>query len=225
MCRLWVCESMVELADSELGIPVQKFDIKDTQHWRDFEGWFNEHYPNSPHKILEHYWSYLSIQSFPKAIVIDVAADQSPYADYIEYCHFNTEVWKQDLSYEDDGYKIIGGWAADIPEDFNGRVDVMTLHCSFEHFEGDEDMRFIQNCGRLLAKRGRVLIAPIYTWHEYRETAPQPSPNTGFGRFYSAEALAHRVLDQLDDGLVAHAENVFFEGEYRFRALVIEREM
>lgn len=43
----------------------------------------------------------------------------------------------------------------------------MTLHCSLEHFEGEEDTAFIQEASRVLAKGGRLVIVPLYLSDQY----------------------------------------------------------
>jgi hypothetical protein len=44
----------------------------------------------------------------------------------------------------------------------------MALHCSFEHFEGDADIRFLQEARRVLRSGGRVCILPLYLSTEYQ---------------------------------------------------------
>jgi SAM-dependent methyltransferase len=51
-----------------------------------------------------------------------------------------------------------------VPDGFATR---MALHCSFEHFEGDADMRFVREVARVLRPGGRVCFAPLYLSDRY----------------------------------------------------------
>ena len=62
--------------------------------------------------------------------------------------------------------KIIGGDACKMPM-ADGFFSKMGLHCSFEHFENDADMRFLGEANRVLGKGGRVSILPLYLFSEY----------------------------------------------------------
>ncbi len=42
-------------------------------------------------------------------------------------------------------------------------VDAITLHCSLEHFEGEEDLKFFEEGSRLLKRGGRICVIPLYT--------------------------------------------------------------
>jgi hypothetical protein len=43
----------------------------------------------------------------------------------------------------------------------------MALHCSFECFEQDSDIKFIIEAGRVLRKGGKLLIVPLYLSNKY----------------------------------------------------------
>jgi predicted SAM-dependent methyltransferase len=89
----------------------------------------------------------------------------------------------------------------------------MTLHCSFEHFERDEDSKFIIEAARLLQPHGKLCILPLYFADEY-SILTDPTVNrrgvkwdqdatiynkldyrNRFGRFYTVQKLKDRVLD------------------------------
>ena len=44
----------------------------------------------------------------------------------------------------------------------DGLADVMTLHCSYDHFEGQADIGFAREAGRVMRAGGRTVIAPLY---------------------------------------------------------------
>ncbi len=106
-----------------------------------------------------------------------------------------------------------------------GFASKMGLHCSFEHFEGESDIKFIADAHRLLRERGRCCIVPLYLLTEYAiQTDPTCLPRgaIGFepdavlycakgyrnrhGRFYSVAKLASRIRNNLRDlSLTIHA--------------------
>lgn len=55
----------------------------------------------------------------------------------------------------------IGRNAAAIPLP-SASLDGMTLHCAFEHFEGNADSQFIRECARLLKSGGKAVILTLY---------------------------------------------------------------
>lgn len=144
---------------------------------------------------------------------IDIAsAGKSSYWEVV-----NLLAKTPNLYYQDLGFPLgihgnqIGGSAADLP--FNdSSVDAMTLHCSFEHFEGDADTEFVKEAGRVLKTRGKVCILPLYMG-EYPFILNDPAwafnlstdsgtvkhffPRWGerHGRFYSPETLLHRIIE------------------------------
>ena len=128
---------------------------------------------------------------------------------------FGWKVLRQDLAFPAGVYgEFIGSDAADIPLP-DESIDLMALHCSFEHFEGESDVGFIDEAQRLLTKGGRLVILPLYLSDRDRiltdpiVSVPQ---NVGFpagievvcvprwwnrhGRHYSIPTLVKRVLSR-----------------------------
>jgi len=58
----------------------------------------------------------------------------------------------------------IGGNATDMLIT-DGVATKMALHCSFEHFEGDEDIRFIKEADKVLRGEGKMCILPLYLFN------------------------------------------------------------
>jgi len=78
-------------------------------------------------------------------------------------------------------------------------VDVITLHCSFEHFEGDGDRRFVREALRVLRPGGRLLIVPFYCGDAYREVVrPHFAAGCRFQRYYDPPSFVERVLSGLE---------------------------
>ena len=168
-------------------------------------------------KSLEHFIAADLLKLQPEETYIDIANDHSPTPD-IYHRLFGCKTYAQDLRFPTGMHgDRIGGDAAELPLP-EGFVDAMALHCSFEHFEGDSDMRFIRECERILRPGGRVCILPLYLFHEYAiQTDPMALPpggiefdhgatihcargyNNRHGRFYDAAHLNERVRRRLGD--------------------------
>lgn len=174
---------------------------------------------NKPEKYLEHQISFDFLPSPESGIVIDVASCRSYFPTILSRRGYR--VIAQDLSYAPglNGDKL-GGSAASM--DFPAHtVAGMTLHCSFEHFEGTSDSDFVRECARLLRPGGRAFIVPLYLHHEFLiESDPfvardvlTPDPGSqliasfGYanrhGRHYDLTALERRVLrPAVETGLI-----------------------
>ena len=171
-------------------------------------------------KTVEYYFTWRALQKIldgPEAVYIDIAGTAaSPYQDIIKLLAKTSNIYVQDLIFpEGVNGNLIGGSAAKLPLP-DDSVDAMTLHCSFEHFEGDADTGFVKEAGRVLRLGGRVCIVPLYLG-EYaftlcdpvrghnisfdKETVIHFTPRWGerHGRFYSAETLANRIINPAYD--------------------------
>ena len=162
-------------------------------------------------KLLEHYLTLTYLDVKPSDIFIDVAAAQSPLSQILR--KQGMQAYCQDLIYAHGihGYKI-GSDAAEMPIP-NGFADILTLHCAFECFQGDADIRFAQAISRFLKTQGRMGIIPLYvdTIH-FVKTSPychkhsiQVEPEAKwlwrddqyrepFSRHYSPESFQKRIL-------------------------------
>jgi SAM-dependent methyltransferase len=195
--------------------PVQELHVDPAA----FDSWVKEAgYPglaylaNRKEKFLEHFVSVelLGAKSGP-GLVIDVASCRSHFPEVLRRRGYR--VIAQDLSYPQGlhGDRLGGDAAAmDLAPD---SVDGMTLHCSFEHFEGDADTRFMRETARVLRPGGKVVILPLYLQERFViETDPYISRGrvpvdaganlvasfgyaNRFGRHYDVSALERRVLE------------------------------
>ncbi len=200
------------------GIPVVPYviDVPDYRQYVDAAGYltrYSEYYAtNIWEKSLEHYLAAQLLSLAPGDRYIDIASEHSPVPEIYRRV-FGCETFRQDLSFPpgfaDD---TIGSDAADMPVP-DGFATCMALHCSFEHFEGDADARFIEEARRVLKSGGRLCIVPFYLSEEYciqtdpviaaGETIPFESDavlhgaegwGNRFGRFYDVEHAMARVL-------------------------------
>ena len=119
-----------------------------------------------PEKLLEHYLSFELLQLSKTDTYLDIASANSVTPDIARRL-YRCEVFRQDLRFPPGIHgDSIGGDGAnlDVPEGF---ASAATLHCSFEHFEGDADERLIRNPSRWLRSGGRLCILPLYLNRRY----------------------------------------------------------
>ncbi len=117
-------------------------------------------------KSVEHYLASKFLNLCENDIYIDVATCDSP-APEIYNDLYKCKVYRQDLIFP-EGIRgnIIGGDACDMPLK-DGFATKMALHCSFEHFERDSDMKFIKEANRVLKKGGKLCIVPLLLYQRY----------------------------------------------------------
>ena len=183
------------------GVEVQQFEIPvdafwqyvETSGYRQMEYWGGGSWPTAVEKWLEHFVSLELMKPAPGEVLIDIASCYSPFPDIMRD-HYGLKTFRQDLIYppgiEEDR---IGGDAAALPVE-DEFADLLTLHCSFEHFEGDADSSFIREAERVLRPGGRLCILPLYTGPTY---SIQSDPETWKERDVRFE----------DDALVCLARN------------------
>jgi SAM-dependent methyltransferase len=165
-------------------------------------------------KALEHFLSFKVANPQPGQTFMDVGSCVSVVPDILRRV-YGCECYAQDLDLPPGvhGWRV-GSNAANIP--LEGRtLDGMTLHCTFEHFEGGADTAFVGECARLLKPGGKAVILPTYVARDWtnvtgetRETGRSaiqfdldakywsviPEWKNRFGRHYSPDALHRRVL-------------------------------
>jgi len=215
----WINSSDIRNSLVQSGIEVKDYRI-DKEKFNDYINrakYSNREYysygknSNSVEKYLEHYISVDLMKFDSDDVYIDVASCDSPMPEIINSLYGST-VYRQDLAYP-QGVKngLIGGDASrmPLPDNFATR---MTLHCSYEHFEGDSDIRFIKEATRVLANGGKMCIIPLYLAPEYGiQTDPMSYADNiifddkanihfakGWGgrhsRFYSVDMFLERVI-------------------------------
>jgi hypothetical protein len=162
-------------------------------------------------KILEYFASLELLDIRSTDVVIDVASERSVFPDLVEEL-YGARLFRQDLTYPPGVHENrIGGNAASmpVPPSF---ADVLTLHNSFEHFEGGADSDFVREAWRVLRQGGAACIVPLYLaerytiltdplvdtvdveWDPGAEVVGVAGHRNRFGRFYSPPALVERVL-------------------------------
>ena len=171
---------------------------------------------NFAEKTLEHFLSLTLLDPSPGETWVDIANANGPTPEVVRRIR-GVRAWRQDLIYPPGVHgDRIGGDAGAMPVP-DGFADAMSLHCSFEHFEGDADSRFARSLDRVLSPRGRVCIAPLYLSDEHATLSdpaawwPAPPPfdadatvylargyNNRHGRLYAPTRLVERVVRPLE---------------------------
>lgn len=121
---------------------------------------------NSREKYLEHYVSLQLLAPAAGRVLIDVASMDSPFSDVAARL-YGLETYRQDLMFPQGiSGRTIGGdaTAMPVPDEF---ADYLTMHCSFEHLEGDSDSRFVREAERVLKPGGKLVSLPLYTAEAY----------------------------------------------------------
>ena len=182
--------------------------------YRDMSYWDGGRARAGIEKWLEHYVSIELMAPQAGQVFVDIASCYSPFPDILRERRACV-TYRQDWAYPPgiDGDRI-GSDAADLPL-ADESVDGLTLHCSFEHFEGDRDWQFLQEAQRVLRRGGKLCILPIYTNHTYsiqtdlaawyrrptfeRDALVWAAEGWGevHGRFYDPPHFAARLLSNL----------------------------
>jgi hypothetical protein len=193
----------------------------------DFESWLQEFpelknaYKNMGEayieKCLEHYLSHSLLNLQKNDTFIDIAAAGSPYPDALNKRGVTS--YRLDLAYPAGIHgKTIGADAGDmkLPAGF---ATAMALHCAYECFMGDADVRFVKEAGRIL-RRGRYIIIPLYLDETYfvatspycnqkniiiepeaKKTWRDDPYKVPFSRHYSTDVFKTRIYDAVPPGM------------------------
>jgi hypothetical protein len=194
-------------------------------------------------KALEHFVSLVLIGNITDGM--DVASCSSPFADIVAE-RTGRPMYRQDLTFAPG----VSGWSVGSSADAlplpDRSLGAMTLHCSFEHFEGNADTGLIREAARVLRPGGRLCILPLYLADTFANiTDPaiavedarfDPGApvhvvkgfNNRFGRFYDVGELTRRVLSPARDAFHAALYDIVGAQEldprcYLRFALVLER--
>jgi SAM-dependent methyltransferase len=158
-----IFEQSVELT----GNPVHRMQIV-PEEFRAFKALYKDDREGiDDQKMLEYFVSYKYLDFKPSDMYIDIAAQNCPFAFFIRE-RFGCKVYRQDLYYMERGIHRddIGGDASRLPLK-RGSVSKISLHNSFEHFEGNSDIRFIREAQRVLAVGGKMVIVPLFLGERY----------------------------------------------------------
>jgi len=216
------------------GVPVEAVDIDIP----DFERWLSDfpeirrYYEKMAdvfiEKCLQHYLTYRHLNISEDDVYIDIAAAGSPWAGILNKRRLRTEVrgrsrikaYRLDLSYPEGIHGInIGADAGDtkLPDSF---ASVLSLQCAYEHFMGDADIAFVNEASRILNRKGRYGIAPLYLADvhfvstspycnqaeviiepEARKVWRDDEYKVPFSRHYSPESFTEKIYSRIPDSM------------------------
>jgi hypothetical protein len=168
-------------------------------------------------KSLEHYLAAKLLDLSNDDVYIDIGSANSPAPEIYQKL-YGSKVYRQDLVFpEGINGNVIGGDAGNMPVE-DGFATKMALHCSFEHFEQDSDIRLIKEASRVLRKGGKLCILPLYLFNRYAiqtDLAALPIGGVSFegdavlycvkryrnrhGRFYDVPHFIARIRNNLND--------------------------
>ncbi|MEP7168249.1 MAG: methyltransferase domain-containing protein [Bacteroidota bacterium] len=139
----------------------------ETNYPMEYYGNKNGRDDNFIEKALEHFVSMQFLPLNKNCTLVDIGAGNSPFSEILCEKFEIKNSYKQDLSFAEGVHENkIGGRASCIPFD-DCSIDAMTLHCSLEHFEGNEDLAFFKETERVLKKGGKCVVLPFYLSSQY----------------------------------------------------------
>lgn len=205
------------VADFEIDVTDYRHYIKNAEYHKFPSYYSGGKASNFIEKSLEHYLAAKLLNLSKDDVYIDIASRNSPTPE-IYHKLYGCKVYRQDLVFPKGIHgNVIGGDACNMLVK-DGFATKMALHCSFEHFEHDSDIRFIEEAHRVLAKEGKLCILPLYLFNKYAiQTDPivLPKGRISFekdailycargwgnrhGRFYDIPHLITRVKNNLND--------------------------
>lgn len=167
-------------------------------------------------KALEHYVGAKLLQIAQDDVLIDVAASHSPWYKMVERM-YGCQAYALDLVFPSgiNAQKIgADATAMPLPDGFASKV---ALHCAYETFEGNADIKLLPEIERVLSPSGKMVILPLYM-HDFFfiESSPvadrrnidyqnaekvwrNDGYNVRYSRKYSVEAFFKRIVSNLNN--------------------------
>lgn len=233
----------VPVVSSEEGLAIsqKEFSRVDVESWliqgnlNSFvqKDWFQK-------KGLEFFFTAHLLQIKPHDSLLDAAGGRSGYLSALRLNGHKGEHYLTDQIFDgikkiDKKVNIVGGdiTAINLPDT---SIDKIACHHAFEHFQGDKDIRFIEEIDRILKFGGMAVITPIFIADKYiecwniphqkkfddlaelviDETASIPGADEDghFARIYDVDALERRVLSPARQlGLDICLVELFIDGQ------------
>lgn len=205
----------------------------------DFERWLNDfpeirrHYENMGdvfiEKCLEHYMTYRLLNISAGNIYIDIASSRSPWSEILN-AQGGIKAYRLDLSFPKGINGIDIGADAGNTKLPDGFASVLSLQCAYECFMGDADIRFVREASRILDRKGRYGIVPLYLSDvhfvstspycnqaeviiepEARKVWRDDEYKVPFSRHYSPESFAARIYSTIPadmEGKILYFKNL-----------------
>ena len=209
-------ESGLKIIDFEINVTDYKRYIDNVEYHKFPSYYGGGKASNFAEKSLEHYLAAKMLNLCKDDVYIDIANANSPTPE-IYHKLYGCEVYRQDLVFPEGVHgNVIGGDAGNMSVE-DGYATKMALHCSFEHFEQDNDIGFIKEASRVLRKGGKLCILPLYLFNKYAiQTDPAVLPKgrilfesdavvycakgwgNRHGRFYDVPHFIARIRNNLN---------------------------
>ncbi|WIW70377.1 methyltransferase domain-containing protein [Anaerosinus gibii] len=205
-----------QLKLSEIVIEDYQIDLKKYNEFKqefDFgEDFYSWDKAIKEEKILEHFVAFEILHLEKSDFYIDVAACNSPFAFLLHnkgYDSMAIDLNPSTKFADSNIYRVADATNTDFT---NHSVDAVSLQCAYEMFLGDSDTNLIKELARVLAKKGRCVIAPLYMHthycgysspdyiyeNQYHDLGAQLYYSEYFGipfaRHYDMKALKERVI-------------------------------
>lgn len=205
----------------------------------DLDRWLVQHKSKAEYsRLLRYFLSSLILSLDNNDTVLDVGSGDYRYSSVVG--HLVKEVLSNDIILDDgDKMKVrfLEGSIFDIDLTEYNITKIVVGH-TFEHFRGDNDIRFIGLLGKILPKGGRCCIEPIFIGKRYLEifnyesgekydpasikivTKDSNFPgdreyNMGFARVYDSASLHSRVISVAEEAeLGCKIFSLMLEGQY-----------
>lgn len=207
----------LDVVDFEIGVNDYKEYLNNAEYFK-FPCYFGGGQGTQfTEKSLEHYLAARLLDLSNDDVYIDVGNANSPAPEIYQKL-YGSKVYRQDLVFPEGIHgNVIGGDAGNMPVE-DGFATKMALHCSFEHFEQDSDIRLMKEASRVLRKGGKLCILPLYLFNRYAiqtDLAALPIGGISFegdavlycvkgyrnryGRFYDIPHFIARIRNNLND--------------------------
>lgn len=200
-------------------------------HSHDYQEWITQYMPRwhkrfghiQHKKLIEFYSTYILLNPCSKDVFMDAAGGIDTYLRGLE-CKRRI---LQDIKINGDVKHRLGQNVEYIECDarhidlINDSVDKISCHHSFEHFQADSDILFIEEVQRLLRVNGKCAIVPMFIADRYLEvtdtvcfnrrfdnrsrfiidpttTIPGGRSCGSYARIYDMKAFQDRIIDRID---------------------------
>ncbi|MFC2005134.1 methyltransferase domain-containing protein [Chloroflexota bacterium] len=190
---------------------IDKAEFNQWLHEVNFTKYYSEAYGEAfTEKALEHYLSSKLLDLNNKDVFVDVAAASSPWYDLVEK-RYKCKSFAVDLNFpKKDDPRLIECDATNMPFD-DETIAKIALHCAYEVFENDTDIKLVKEANRVLIRGGKMVILPLYMNSSYYILSSPKANRKGiaygkakrvwrddkyplrFSRHYSVEAFKERV--------------------------------
>lgn len=204
------------------------------RHLREYEGDYATYNGPLEHclleKTLEHFLSLVLINPKKGMTGMDVGSCKSVFPGIVRRV-YGVDYYEQDLEFPSGvhGYRV-GSGADSVPLP-DASLDFITLHCAFEHFEGNVDTLFVRECSRLLKPGGVCVVLPLYLNESHCNVTGELDAATRDDIGWDAEAAHYCLIPEWKNRFGRHySPQTFFNRVYvhaselglRLRLLQIE---